>query len=86
MRLEMTVDEFYSDSAAQTNFVDRMAAFLNISYDRIRIVGLRSSSGRRELLSDGINETIIEFVVIAENGIPGRASNGYSPDVNYIEL
>lgn len=64
-----------------------MAAFLNISYDRVRIVGLRSTStSRRVLLSDGTNETIIEFVVVSENGIPGRTSNGYSPDTNYVEL
>lgn len=42
----MTKEEFYSDSAKQTNFVDRIAAFLHISYDTIRIVGLKENIRR----------------------------------------
>jgi len=51
-----------------------MAAFLNISYDRVRIVGLRKTS-RRVLQNDvSVEEIIIDFVLVAENGIPGMAS------------
>lgn len=45
----MTIDDFYSDEANQTNFIDRMAAFLKVSYDRVRIVGIRKSNNLRNL-------------------------------------
>lgn len=43
MRLETTVEDFYKNNMA-ASFVDKMAAFLGISMDRIRIVNVRSGS------------------------------------------
>lgn len=71
MRLTMTVEEFYSDDAHQTNFIDRMAAFLNISWDRVRIVGLRKATGRM-LLEDGTTVNAgseINFVVLPKTNV-----------------
>jgi len=45
----MTVDDFLNNDTT-TNFVDRITAFLNISTDKLKIVGIKEvSSGRREL-------------------------------------
>jgi len=41
--LETTVEDFYANNMA-ASFVDKMAAFLGISMDRIRIVNVRSGS------------------------------------------
>jgi len=43
MRLETTVEDFYANNMA-ASFVDKMAAFLGISMDRIRIVNVRAGS------------------------------------------
>jgi len=43
MRLDVSVDDFYSNNMAST-FVDNIAAFLGIPMDRIRIVGVRAGS------------------------------------------
>lgn len=54
MRLETTVEDFYANNMA-ASFVDKMAAFLGISMDRIRIVNVRSGSA------------IVDFTVDSEN-------------------
>lgn len=42
----MTSEEFYSDDAKQTDFASRISAFLGISTDKVRIVGLSSKNRR----------------------------------------
>lgn len=48
MRVTMTPAEFVTGNV-QSTFIDRIATFLNITTDRIRIVGLRSSTRLRNL-------------------------------------
>lgn len=43
LRLDTTVDDFYKNDMA-SSFIDKMTAFLGISMDRIRIVGVRAGS------------------------------------------
>lgn len=43
MRLESTVEDFYANNM-QASFIDKMAAFLGIPMDRIRIVNVRAGS------------------------------------------
>lgn len=45
----MTVDEFYSSDENETNFIDRISAFLGISFDRVKIVGFRDTTTKRIL-------------------------------------
>jgi hypothetical protein len=40
MRIGMTREEFFADEAHQTTFVNRIASFLKIPFDRIRVVGI----------------------------------------------
>lgn len=49
----MTVEEFYGDVSKQTEFIDRMAAFLEIDYSKIRIVG---AAPARRILAEGEEE------------------------------
>ena len=37
----MTPEEFIDNPTAQDNFIDRIASFLHITTDRIRIVGIK---------------------------------------------
>lgn len=61
MRLKMTTAEFF-DNDRDTKFVDRMCAFLDISTDRLKIVGVYKAeeappnlgAGRRFLQSGDI--------------------------------
>lgn len=41
MRLAMTVEEFYDDDDGITNFSDKITAFLNISTDKMKVVGIK---------------------------------------------
>ncbi len=43
LRLEMTLDDFYSNNGELT-FIEKLAMQLNISRDRIKIVGIRAGS------------------------------------------
>lgn len=43
MRLDIQVSDFYKNTGT-TNFIDNIAAFLNIDPGRIRIVGVRTGS------------------------------------------
>ena len=43
MHLETTVAEFYAKNGIG-NFIDRMAAFLKIPINRIKVVNIRSGS------------------------------------------
>ena len=45
-RLEIPIDDFYKDDAL-TNFIDKITAFLLISTDRLRIVGIRQVTSLR---------------------------------------
>jgi hypothetical protein len=54
MRLETSVEDFYSNNMA-ASFVDKMAAFLGISMDKIRIVNVRAGSA------------IVDFTIDSEN-------------------
>lgn len=97
MRIGMTQEEFFSDDAHSTTFVNRIAAFLKIPFDRIRIVGIvdvdlstpQSSvkpptSGRRILSEDGGDGAEIQFVILGD--APSTAEKGYKPDEHYEEL
>lgn len=44
-RLAMTVEDFF-DNDSRTKFVDRIASFLQISTDRLKIVGIRKATAR----------------------------------------
>lgn len=57
MRLKMTVEEFYADVSKQTEFIDRMAAFLEIDFSKIRIVGATPGRRRRRILAEGDEES-----------------------------
>lgn len=80
----MTAEEFYSDSAYQTNFIDRLAKFLGIDFSRIRIVGASNSSGSRRILSENKAGSDLKVLIVA--GVPGNANNGYDADSTYKEL
>jgi len=47
MRLDVTVEEFYSDDESETNFLDRISSFLSISTDKLKIVGIVDVPKRR---------------------------------------
>ena len=53
MRLDIPVADFYKDIGTST-FVDRVAALLGISFDRIRIVGVKEGS------------TILDYYILAK--------------------
>jgi hypothetical protein len=40
MRIGMTQEEFFSDNAHKTTFINRITSFLKIPHDRLRIVGI----------------------------------------------
>lgn len=42
MRLSMSTDDFYNNDT-QTNFVDRIAAFLAIPPNKLKVVGIREA-------------------------------------------
>lgn len=69
LRVTMTPDEFVTGNV-QSNFIDRIATFLNITTDRIRIVGLAPSSRRRNLQADS---TQIQFEILAAQPVGGTA-------------
>ncbi len=46
MKMTMTVAEFFSNNR-DTNFVDRICSFLNISTDKLKIVGVAPATRRR---------------------------------------
>jgi hypothetical protein len=58
MRLDVSVDDFYKNNMA-SSFVDNIAAFLGISMDKIRIVGVRAGSAIVDfhVLSDSTDDT-----------------------------
>ncbi len=49
MRLAVTTEQFFEDEY-QTNFLNRMMAFLDISYDKIKIVGMTEQARRDRFL------------------------------------
>lgn len=81
LRLSVTVDEFYDDDV-QTSFVNRICAFLGISTDRLKIVGIRESSLRRILSSSA--DTTITLEIQSENTCIGCES--YSAYSEYYAL
>jgi hypothetical protein len=60
-----------------------MAAFLHISYDRIRIVGF--VEGSRRMLADGGSENQVKFIITDEEA-PGLVINGYDALAKYVKL
>jgi len=79
----MTVEEFYGDDGGQTNFVDRISAFLGISTDRMKIVGIVDySSARFRHLQTGGGIGIISE--IQEDGAIG--DEDYDPAASFVEL
>lgn len=64
----MTTEDFFNDNA-RTTFVSRIAAFLNIPTDKLKIVGIRTPS--RRTLASTSSELEVIFVVEADPiGIP----------------
>lgn len=60
-RLAMTAEAFFDDNS-RTNFVDRIASFLQISTDRLKIVGIRKVT-RRLLTGSEPAEVDVDFFV-----------------------
>lgn len=83
LRLAVTVEEFYNDDT-QTSFINRISAFLGISTNRIKIVGIRAAaptSGR--LLAEGA-ETQVVFEILSEKAVKEPEENKtYSPLEEY---
>lgn len=67
----MSTEDFLADEAHGTSFINRISAFLAIPFDRVRIVGIASSSRRRQLESG----SEIEFVIVGDT--PGTKNTGY---------
>lgn len=74
----MTVEDFF-DNDEETKFIDRICSFLEISTDRLKIVGARnldSSTGnlRRTLL----NEPLMEIDAVLEESFSNFNSSVYN--------
>lgn len=52
MNFAVSKDEFF-DNGMHVDFIATMTAFLNLSTDQVKIVGVRSVSNRRILAEDG---------------------------------
>lgn len=78
----MTPADFLNDNS-RTTFLSRIAAFLNIPTDRIKIVGIRAppSTTRRNLDTTAPAQDVdVIFVVEAETiGIPKEKGGNYDP-------
>jgi len=73
----MTPEDFLNDNT-RTTFVSRIAAFLNIPTDRLKIVGIKAP-GRRQL-ANAPTEVDVIFVVEADPiGIPKDKGGDYDP-------
>lgn len=84
LRLAVTVEEFYNEDV-QTSFINRISAYLGISANRIKIVGLKSSSSRlRRLLSDDTAETTVIFEIQSETTISESKNDTYSAYSEYV--
>lgn len=77
----MTKEEFFSEDAHQTTFINRISAFLSIPFDRVRIVGIADINAGRRNLETGSE---IEFVITGE--APGTEETNYKPEEEYSEL
>jgi len=65
----MTPEDFLNDNS-RTTFISRIAAFLNIPTDKLKIVGIKSTS-QRGLASSSTTSVDVVFVVEADPiGIP----------------
>lgn len=82
MRLETTVEDFYKNNMA-ASFVDKMAAFLGIPMDRIRIVNVRTGSAIVDFTVDSADDSedaneesaLAELTAVAEKIEKAAASN-----------
>lgn len=72
----MSKEDFLQNDDAQTRFIDRIAAFLSITFDRIRIVGIRSVS--RRVLEAG---TTIDLEILPEIQMIDPQSDGSDPNI-----
>lgn len=69
----------------QTTFLNRMSAFLEVPFDRLRIVGIVESSRRMLVDTNTKSGATLSIILKSSNGI-GKASEGYSAEQEYLEL